>query len=84
MEKQVTETNIQHEGKLKSLYNKIAFEQDSEFIREFFDEARNERKQKMCTHLQQWKENDNGSFDKMWNVFKKDILTEAGKLISFF
>ena len=76
MEKQVAETNIQHEGKLKSLYNKIAFEQDSEFIREFFDEARNERKQKMRERLQQWKENDNGSFDKLWNSFKKDILTK--------
>ena len=56
MEKQITETNIQHEGKLKELYNKLAFEQDSEFIHEFFDEARNERKQKMRERLQRWKE----------------------------
>jgi hypothetical protein len=76
MEKEITGTNILQEGKLKALYNKIAFEQDSEFIREFFDEARNERKQKMRDRLQRWKEDDNGSFDKMWNSFKKDILTK--------
>lgn len=76
MEKQITETNIQHEGKLKTLYNRIAFEQDSEFIREFFEEARSERKEKMRAALQRWKENDNGNFDEMWNGFKKDILTK--------
>ncbi|MFT4153431.1 DUF4407 domain-containing protein [Parafilimonas sp.] len=76
MEKEITETNMQQEGKLKALYNKIAFEQDSEFIRYFFDEAKEERKQKMRDRLQRWKENDNGSFDKMWNSFKKDILTK--------
>ena len=47
MEKQIAETNIQHEGNLKELYNKLAHEQDSEFIHAFFYEARNERKQKM-------------------------------------
>jgi hypothetical protein len=75
MEKQITEKNIQHEGRLKELYNKLAHEQDSEFIREFFDEARNERKQKMRERLQQWKESDNKSFDKLWESLKRDILT---------
>lgn len=75
MEKQVTESNIQHEGKLKEMYNRLAFEQDHEFIREFFDEARNERKQKMRERLQRWKESDNGSFGKLWESLKRDVLT---------
>ena len=75
MEKQVIETNIRHEGKLKEMYNRMAFEQDNEFIREFFDEARNERKQKMRERLQRWKENDNGSFDNLWESLKRDVLT---------
>jgi hypothetical protein len=75
MEKRVIETNIQQEGKLKELYNRSAFEQDSEFIREFFDEARNERKQKMRDQLNRWKESDDGSFDEMWEKLKRDILT---------
>lgn len=76
MEKQISEKNIQHEGRLKEMYNQIAFEQDNEFIRELFDEARNERKQKMRTRLQQWKESDNGSFDKLWESFKRDVLSK--------
>src|SRR6478609_6557454 len=76
MEKQVIETNIQHEGKLKELYNRLAFEQDNEFISEFFDEARNERKQKMRERLQRWKESDNTSFDKLWESLKRDVLTK--------
>jgi hypothetical protein len=75
MEKQVAETNIQHEGRLKEMYNRIAYEQDNEFITEFFEEARNERKQKMRARLQRWKESDNGSFDKLWESLKKDVLT---------
>jgi len=75
MEKQVVESNIQHEGKLKEMYNRLAFEQDNEFIQEFFDEARNERKQKMRSRLQRWKESDNGSFDKLWESLKRDVLT---------
>ena len=76
MEKQVIETNIQQEGKLKELYNRLAFEQDNEFIREFFDEARNERKKKMLDRLRQWKESDNSSFDKLWESLKRDVLTK--------
>jgi len=76
MEKQVIEANIQQEGKLKELYNRLAFEQDNEFIREFFDEARNERKQKMLERFRQWKESDNTSFDKLWEGLKRDVLTK--------
>ena len=76
MEKEIAETNVQQEGKLKELYNRIAFEQDNEFIREFFDEARNNRKEKMRARLQRWKESDHGSFDKMWESLKRDILTK--------
>ena len=75
MEKQIAETNIQHERGLKEMYNKLAHEQDSEFIHEFFDEARNERKQRMRERLKQWKESDNNSFDNLWESLKRDVLT---------
>lgn len=76
MERNVAEANIQHEGRLKELYNRLAFEQDSKFINEFFDEARSERKQKMYARFQQWKESDNDSFDKLWESLKQDVLTK--------
>ncbi|MBV9963391.1 MAG: hypothetical protein JO072_14190, partial [Parafilimonas sp.] len=43
--------------------------------RDFFDEARNERKQKMRDQLQRWKESGNGTFDKVWEKLKRDVLT---------
>ena len=76
MEKRVIETNIQHEGRLKEAYNNLAYEQDIAFIREFFNEARNERRQKMLEQLQRWKQSDNGSFDEMWENLKRDVLTK--------
>lgn len=76
MERVVTEKNIQQEGSLKEIYNRLAFEQDSEFIRDFFNEARNERKQKMFEKINKWKESDNGSFDKLWESLKRDVLTK--------
>ncbi len=75
MEKQIAKTNIQHEGSLKEMYNRLAYEQDKEFIKEFFDAARNERKQKMRDRLQLWKESDNKSFDTLWESLKRDVLT---------
>lgn len=76
MEKQIAETNMQHEQKLKELYNSFANEQDSEFIREFFEAAKNERKQKMHERLQAWKESNNNSFDNLWQNLKRNILSK--------
>lgn len=76
MEKRLAETNIHYEGSLKEIYNRTAFEQDSAFIKEFFDEAHKERKQKMLAKLQRWKEAGNNSFDNLWESLKKDILTK--------
>lgn len=75
MEKQIAESNINHETNLKQLYNKLAFEQDSEFINDFFNEARNDRKEKMLQRLQSWKESNN-SFDNVWENLKRDVLTK--------
>jgi len=76
MEKEIAELNIQQEGKLKETYNRLAYEQDTEFIIEFFDVARNERKQKMHEQLSRWKESDNKSFDTIWENLKRNVLAK--------
>lgn len=75
MEKEIAESNIQREGKLKETYNRLAYEQDTEFIKEFFDVAYNERKLKMHEQLSRWKESDNKSFDNLWENLKRNVLT---------
>ncbi|MBS1747462.1 MAG: DUF4407 domain-containing protein [Bacteroidetes bacterium] len=76
MERHVTALNIEQEGKLKELYNQVAYEQDRDFIRSFFDEAKNERRKKMMVKFKQWNESGEESFDKLWENIKQDVLTK--------
>lgn len=76
MEKELVYKNISHEQQLKELYNQLAFDQDTVFIRNFFEDSNKERKEKMGTQLNEWKENKEQSFDSIWNTIKKDMLTK--------
>jgi len=76
IEKELTRNNHQRELALKELYNQTAFEQDSVFIKDFFEESEQERKEKMRVKIQAWKEGETKSFDSMWDDIKKDMLTK--------
>jgi hypothetical protein len=76
MEKELVHKNIAHEQALKELYNQLAFDQDAVFIKHFFEEANEERKEKMNIQFTEWKENNTQSFDSMWNSIKKDLLAK--------
>ena len=76
MEKEIVQKNMAHEQQLKELYNQLAFEQDSGFIRNFFTNSYKERNEKMQTQMNSWKEHSDQSFDNMWNGIKKDMLTK--------
>lgn len=76
LEKQLTENNHTRELALKELYNQTAFEQDSRFIKEFFNQSEQERQEKMTTQLKAWKEGENKSFDGLWEDVKREMLTK--------
>jgi hypothetical protein len=76
LEKEIVQKNIAHEQQLKELYNQLAFEQDTEFVKDFFASSKKERTTKMENELNTWKNTDNKSFDAMWNSIKKDMLTK--------
>jgi len=76
LEKEIVQKNIAHEQQLKELYNQLAFEQDTEFVKDFFASYKKERTTKMENELNTWKNTDNKSFDAMWNSIKKDMLTK--------
>ncbi|OIR14129.1 hypothetical protein GALL_45890 [mine drainage metagenome] len=76
MEKEIVQKNMVHEQQLKEMYNQLAFEQDTNFIKNFFTHSDKERHEKMRTQMNNWKENDDQSFDTMWNGIKKDMLTK--------
>lgn len=75
LEKELAQKNHERELAIKELYNQTAFERDSGFIKEFFAQAEQERKQKLNTKMQEWKESDNKSFDALWEDMKRDMLT---------
>ena len=75
MEKEIAARNTKKETDLKELYNQLAFEQDSEFIKDFFEQARQQRKEKMLEKLERWKKSEDKSFDSVWANLKRDFLT---------
>lgn len=76
MEKNIAQNNIDKERSLNELYNNTAFEQDREFIAQFFDDAKKERQEKMYEKLQEWRKKEGASFDSVWSDLKKDFLTK--------
>jgi hypothetical protein len=76
MERAVAQANIQKQHALVELYNQTAFEQDADFIKQFFEEARQQRQQKMRKQFDEWAADDHSSFDGYWQRIKRDMLTK--------
>jgi hypothetical protein len=76
MEKLIVDDNINKEQQLKQLYNQLAFEQDANFIKSFFEEAKQSRTEKMKERIAQWQSSNDKSFDGMWNEVKNGMLTK--------
>jgi hypothetical protein len=76
IEKELNQNNHRRELALKELYNETAFEQDTVFIKDFFAQTENERKEKMMADLKTWKDEKTKSFDGLWEDMKRDMLTK--------
>lgn len=74
IEKELTQNNHKRELALKELYNQSVFEQDSEFIHSFLQEAAEERKQKMKEQVAVWKGNPDQSLNTTWKDMKNDMM----------
>jgi hypothetical protein len=75
LETSIANSNNSKELQLKEMYNQLAFEQDQELIRNFFETTQEHRKEKVSQELKAWKEGG-GSFDRFWSRIKKDLLTK--------
>lgn len=76
MEKEIAESNQLKEKQLKELYNRLAQENDTSFIEQFFASSQAERNEKMRSRLAKWSEDNDEPFDGFWERFKKDMLTK--------
>ena len=75
METDTATDNYAKEKELKALYNQLAFEQDQQFLQNFFTEASAQRAEKMKQQFTQWSLQQDKSFDDFWEGIKKDMLT---------
>ncbi len=75
-EKEMVKNNIDREQQLREMYNTMAFEQDSIFIKNLFTDTMEERRTKMKDRIGEWKEEKDKSFDSLWNETKRDMLTK--------
>ncbi|MGI8635156.1 MAG: DUF4407 domain-containing protein, partial [Segetibacter sp.] len=76
MEKEIAEGNQLKEKQLNELYNRLAQENDTTFIKHFFASSQAERNERMRSQLAKWSEDQDESFDGFWERFKKDMLTK--------
>jgi hypothetical protein len=76
MEKEIAHFNIKKEQQLNELYNTIAFENNEEVITDFFSDIKNFRKEKSKRFSRTWEEEDNQTFDALWEKLKKEILAK--------
>lgn len=76
MEKEIAEGNQLKEKQLKELYNRLAQENDTAFIEQFFASSKAERNEKLKFQLEKWTKNHDESFDGFWERLKNDMLTK--------
>lgn len=76
MEIAIANSNTQKEHQLKELYNRLAFENDSDAITAFFSTTRDYRNEKIQAFSKNWKEANDQSFDGLWEKMKREILSK--------
>ncbi len=75
LEKEIALSNHLNERDLKELYNQLAKENDEAFLHHFFEKTKDEREQKMKTHLEGWT-GSTDTFDGFWESMKKNVMTK--------
>jgi len=76
MEIALAQSNIEKEKQLKELYNQAAYDNDADAIKDFFQLTQKDRIEKMRSLSEEWKGQEDYSFDKLWEKIKKDVLTK--------
>jgi phosphate/sulfate permease len=76
MEIELANSNIRKEQLLKEFYNQLAFDNDKEAIKNFFDLTKDDRNEKIKAFSKNWREEDHQTFDGFWEKLKKEVLTK--------
>ena len=74
LETTLTQNNHKRELALKEQFNQTAFEQDGQFIQQFFEASASERKEKMKEQISVWKKENDQSLNDTWTDLKRDMM----------
>lgn len=74
LETTLTQNNHKRELALKEQFNQTAFEQDGQFVQQFFEASASERKEKMKEQINVWKKENNQSLNDTWTDLKRDMM----------
>lgn len=74
LETTLTQNNHKRELALKEQFNQTAFEQDGQFVQQFFEASASERKEKMKEQINVWKKEKDQSLNDTWTDLKRDMM----------
>ena len=74
LETTLTQNNHKRELDLKEQFNQTAFEQDGQFVQQFFEVSASERKEKMKEQISVWKKENDRSLNDTWTDLKRDMM----------
>ncbi len=74
LETTLTQNNHKRELALKEQFNQTAFEQDGQFVQQFFEASASERKEKMKEKISVWKKENDRSLNDTWTDLKRDMM----------
>ena len=75
LENNLAVMGFKNEQALRELYNQLAFQEDSAFIKTFFESSKKAREEKLSKRLQQWGEQPQQSLRRVWQELKADYLS---------
>jgi hypothetical protein len=75
LEKEMVTSNISKEKDLKELYNSLAHQNDKDAIAAFFELTKEDRTLKIQGFSSRWKEENNPTFNGLWEKMKAEVLT---------
>ncbi|MFP5041397.1 DUF4407 domain-containing protein [Parasediminibacterium sp. JCM 36343] len=76
LEKETIEEEIANEKKLQQLYNKLALEQDTALIKDFFGEMNIHAKEKMHGSINEWRDKEPQTLSSLWKEIKRRLFTK--------
>ncbi len=76
MEIAIARINAKHEQELKEHYNQLSFNADKALIYDFFSLSSQDRLEKLRLYSNNWKENENQPFDRLWEKMKTALLSK--------